>query len=429
MITPALLLAIAELTACVFSYWLASELQPSLLPAEDWLEEIVAMGVPGLVFWLQHQFRHVRDSIGEPWLLPVDNFLVGAGLTLVTQALLTYALVGVPLTASATILGSLFAAILITTINRVSSSPKRYLILGCDDAARALAETPLRRRLIGILADPDTAVPAGVRHLGGFDDLEEVIARENPDRVIFTQHLPVAARRLMEIRWAGRECTSAAEAYERYLSKVCAAYLRAQDVYMANTLFPFRPAMAIQAIYNNVLGLAVLIVLAPVLLAIALVIALSRTGPIFERTECVGVYRVPYRRLRFRIRDRETGRITGAGSWIRRLRLTRMPELINIVRGEQAFVGPPAVRVEHAARLMELFPLYFQRFSVKPGVLNWRGADARSNDGVATELENLESDLFYIKNSSLALDLETAARYVFGGHGTAGKVPAPSLQE
>jgi lipopolysaccharide/colanic/teichoic acid biosynthesis glycosyltransferase len=115
-------------------------------------------------------------------------------------------------------------------------------------------------------------------------------------------------------------------------------------------------------------------------------------------------------------------RITRVGRLLRRTSLDEMPNLVNVLRGEMAIVGPrPTVPVQ-VDRYTER---QRGRLAVKPGITGWAQVNGR------TELpwdERIELDLWYIEHRSWRLDLRIlllTARMVFGGHGLyRGEAPA-----
>jgi lipopolysaccharide/colanic/teichoic acid biosynthesis glycosyltransferase len=135
---------------------------------------------------------------------------------------------------------------------------------------------------------------------------------------------------------------------------------------------------------------------------VALAIALSSRGPVIEAHPRLGLNMVPFMLYRFRCR-RTDGRLTLPGRWLRRLHLDALPQLLNVIRGEMALVGPRPHRPEFIPVLMEQMPYYGLRHAVRPGIMGWsqlncdygRMRDAR---------EVLEYDLYYIKHVSPALD-------------------------
>jgi lipopolysaccharide/colanic/teichoic acid biosynthesis glycosyltransferase len=171
---------------------------------------------------------------------------------------------------------------------------------------------------------------------------------------------------------------------------------------------------AFQAVYTNLIGLLLLILLSPLLGLTGLMVAIfSGPGPMLDTTECSGFYNIPFQLLSFRTTRKDgTGGLTRVGSLISRLHLVRLPQLVNIVRGEMALFGPRPVRHVFTQRLTGIMPFYSMRLFVKPGLLGWAKVQmpqsARPND-----LAEIEYDLYYVKEGSLALDLEILARSFF----------------
>jgi lipopolysaccharide/colanic/teichoic acid biosynthesis glycosyltransferase len=115
-------------------------------------------------------------------------------------------------------------------------------------------------------------------------------------------------------------------------------------------------------------------------------------------------------------------RITRVGRLLRRTSLDEVPNLVNVLRGEMAIVGPRptvAVQVDRYTERQR------GRLAVKPGITGWAQVNGR------TELpwaQRIELDLWYIEHRSWRLDLRIlllTVRMVFGGHGLyRGEAPA-----
>lgn len=119
-----------------------------------------------------------------------------------------------------------------------------------------------------------------------------------------------------------------------------------------------------------------LLVLSPFFAVVAVLIKASDRGPVFYRQLRVGQNGVPFLMLKFRSMvvnaDRgsaltvgEDKRITGVGSWLRRLKLDELPQLWNVFRGDMSLVGPrPEV-----ARYVETYTLQQREvLRLKPGI-------------------------------------------------------------
>ncbi len=170
-----------------------------------------------------------------------------------------------------------------------------------------------------------------------------------------------------------------------------------------------------------------LVVLSPLLAVCALAIKLDSRGPVLYRQRRVGRGGEPFDLLKLRtmvvgaehsgaglyIEDRDP-RITRVGRLLRRFSLDELPNLLNVLRGELAIVGPrPTVQVQvdrytdHQRRRLE----------VRPGITGWAQVNGRAS---LSWPERIELDVWYVDNRSLRLDLRILARTVrmlATGHG------------
>ena len=119
-----------------------------------------------------------------------------------------------------------------------------------------------------------------------------------------------------------------------------------------------------------------LILLSPLLLAVALWVRIDSPGPVFYRQERIGRHGVPFRIHKFRSMRNDAGglqltvgtdpRITRAGAWMRDRRLDELPQLIDVLQGTMSLVGPrpevPRYVAHYPAALRE------QALSVRPGI-------------------------------------------------------------
>ncbi|WP_026377203.1 TIGR03013 family XrtA/PEP-CTERM system glycosyltransferase [Aestuariibacter salexigens] len=105
-------------------------------------------------------------------------------------------------------------------------------------------------------------------------------------------------------------------------------------------------------------------------------------------------------------------RVTSIGQFIRKYRIDELPQLINVFRGEMAFIGPRPERPEFVERLIKEVPYYNQRHNVKPGLAGWAQLNYPYGASVEDSLEKLKFDLYYVKHQSLLLDLLILIRTV-----------------
>jgi len=177
-----------------------------------------------------------------------------------------------------------------------------------------------------------------------------------------------------------------------------------------------------------VLSAAGLLVLIPLLAAIALLIKAAGRGPILYAQERIGRDGRRFRMLKFRtmVADaegrsgpvpaaRSDPRVTPIGRLLRRTSLDELPQLVNVLRGEMSLVGPRPERPVFIAGLAAEIPDYLRRQRVKSGMTGWaqihglRGGDSSMD-------ERVRCDLYYIENWSLGLDLRILFRTIFTLH-------------
>jgi lipopolysaccharide/colanic/teichoic acid biosynthesis glycosyltransferase len=110
-------------------------------------------------------------------------------------------------------------------------------------------------------------------------------------------------------------------------------------------------------------------------------------------------------------------RVTRVGGLLRRFSIDELPNLVNVLRGELAIVGP---RPTLAAQVDLYTERQRRRLEVKPGITGWAQVNGRA--GIPWE-ERIELDVWYVDNRSLALDLRIlarTARLLLSGHGLYG---------
>ena len=98
-------------------------------------------------------------------------------------------------------------------------------------------------------------------------------------------------------------------------------------------------------------------------------------------------------------------RVLPVGRFLRRGRLDELPQLWNVLRGDMSLVGPRPERPVFLAELKERYPLFALRELVKPGLTGWAQLKYGYGSTIEEQGRKLEYDLYYIKNTSLFLDL------------------------
>ena len=180
-------------------------------------------------------------------------------------------------------------------------------------------------------------------------------------------------------------------------------------------------------VLDAVLAAALLLVTSPVLALAALAIRLESRGPVFYRQLRVGRggERFELWKLRTMVPGAETmgagiyvvegdARITRVGRLLRRFSLDELPNLVNVLRGEMAIVGPRPTVQEQVDRYTDR---QLRRLEVKPGITGWAQINGRTS---LPWPERIELDVWYVEHRSLRLDLRIlarTARMLATGHG------------
>lgn len=188
-------------------------------------------------------------------------------------------------------------------------------------------------------------------------------------------------------------------------------------------------------IFDVLVAVSALILLAPLLILVALLVWVTSPGPVIFDQERIGLRGQPFRILKFRsmvngaagqgpsVTASNDARVTPVGAVIRKLKVDELPQLLNVLAGEMSLVGPrPEVR-----KYVEMFPEDYELIhSVRPGITGvasvefaneaeiLAGADDPEAEYVANVLpEKLEMERRYVENQSLFGDLRLIVATVF----------------
>jgi exopolysaccharide biosynthesis polyprenyl glycosylphosphotransferase len=166
---------------------------------------------------------------------------------------------------------------------------------------------------------------------------------------------------------------------------------------------------------DMVVSAASLFVLSPLMLAVALAIALASGFPVFYAQDRVGMHSRAFRIWKFRTMKQgaedETGptlsirndpRVTAVGRLLRAVRVDEIPQLWNVLRGDMSMVGPRPERPEFVGEFERSIPSYAYRHLVKPGLTGLAQVKGKYD---TRPQEKLLFDLTYIANYSMRLDL------------------------
>ncbi len=319
------------------------------------------------------------------------------------------------------------------------------LIIGTDQSALRLMLQLTRRagiktELVGYIAT-DTSEPAVERAmiLGSVEDIPAVISTRPVDEaVISSPDLP--RERVAEIftYFINTDIIfkTVPDLYEAVVGRVAATAAGKNVPLIELTISRYGRGWyrSFKRVLDILFSIAALAVTGPfIMLPVAILIKLTSRGPVFHKQERAGLHCRPFTMLKFRTMaadsEKETGpvwaspndsRILGVGRFLRRTHLDELPQFINVLRGEMSIVGPRPERPHFVRSLLPSIPFYTERLEVKPGITGWSQVNLRYAASLESNTQKLVSDLYYIENMSLLLDIWIMVRTVgvmLGGKG------------
>ena len=175
----------------------------------------------------------------------------------------------------------------------------------------------------------------------------------------------------------------------------------------------------LKRIIDIFIGTISLISIFPFWILIALGIKIDSKGPILYNQERIGMDGKKFLINKFRTMvlnaEDDTGpvwagkddsRITPFGKFLRRFHLDETPQLINIIFGDMASIGPRPERPYFIERLEKKYPFYKRRLKIRPGVSGWAQIKQPYDEKYEDVHQKLKYDFFYIENLSFRLDLK-----------------------
>lgn len=310
--------------------------------------------------------------------------------------------------------------------------PKReVLILGTGNRAwqachELLEHSEIKYEILGFLdSQPQEGYVPKDMILGGAEDLESLLAQRVVDEVVIAlpvkSQYEVIGKAVAVCQELGIQAQYSTDQFGTPLTK------------RRYSVGPQRGRMVLQVVHYDyrrhlkraidILGSVFgLIVLSPLLLLVAILVKVTSPGPIIFKQERYGRNKRKFGMLKFRsmvvnaealqaqlehlneikgptFKIKKDPRITPIGSFIRKMSIDELPQLINVLTGDMSLVGPRPLPTRDVSKFSE--PWLLRRFSVTPGLTCLWQVSGRSN----TDFEQwIDLDLQYIDNWSLTLD-------------------------
>jgi putative colanic acid biosynthesis UDP-glucose lipid carrier transferase len=315
---------------------------------------------------------------------------------------------------------------------------KRIVIAGATDLGNKLAEriaaAPwLHTDVVGFFDDRAASrlpLRSSTRILGKLSDLASYVAHNGIDTVYIT--LPMTRqRRVRELLQSLGEST--ASIYFVPDLTVCDLVQPRFDLVngipvVAVCESPFYGGRGLAKRFCDiVMSAAVIVLLSPVMLAIAAAIKLTSPGPVIFKQRRYGLDGKEIIVYKFRSLNvtedgqntyqqvtRGDARVTSVGAFIRSTSLDELPQLFNVFEGTMSLVGPRPHAIAVNEQYRRLIPGYMIRHKVKPGITGWAQVNGfRGGDDLGAMRQRIEFDLEYLQHWSLTLDLLILIRTAF----------------
>jgi putative colanic acid biosysnthesis UDP-glucose lipid carrier transferase len=175
----------------------------------------------------------------------------------------------------------------------------------------------------------------------------------------------------------------------------------------------------VKRLSDLVLASLILILISPLMIAIAIGIKLSSPGPVIFKQRRNGLDGDEIVVYKFRsmttvddgpvVRQatRNDPRVTPFGAILRKTSLDELPQFFNVLQGTMSIVGPRPHAVTHNAQYRQIIKAYMVRHKVKPGITGWAQVNGQrgETDTIEKMRTRVEYDLEYLRNWSLGLDL------------------------
>lgn len=183
----------------------------------------------------------------------------------------------------------------------------------------------------------------------------------------------------------------------------------------------------VKRVSDIVLGLAILLLIVPVMLGVAVAVRATSPGPVIFRQRRYGLYGeqiMVYKFRSMRVHDNDDAavvqarkndaRLTPIGAFLRRSSLDELPQFFNVLQGRMSIVGPRPHAVAHNEQYRKLIKGYMLRHKVKPGITGWAQVNGLrgETDTLAKMEARIQFDLDYLRNWSLWLDVWIILRTV-----------------
>jgi exopolysaccharide biosynthesis polyprenyl glycosylphosphotransferase len=260
-----------------------------------------------------------------------------------------------------------------------------------------------------------------IAHLGGLQNLEEVILKNRVEEVIIalepSEHKEIGdiinKLSLMDVRISAIPS----------MTDILAGRVKSTTIFETPLLEVSHDLMPIwqtnvKQLLDLILAALAILVLLPLEIFLMIGVKISSKGPLLYKQERIGRFGKPFMIYKFRsmYTDAETNgpelstkndpRVTRVGQFMRKHRLDEIPNFLNVLKGEMSLVGPRPERKFYIEKITEVAPHYVHLHKVRPGITSWGQVKYGYAENVEQMVRRLRYDILYIENMSLFVDMK-----------------------
>ncbi|MBQ2613485.1 MAG: undecaprenyl-phosphate glucose phosphotransferase [Methanobrevibacter sp.] len=304
---------------------------------------------------------------------------------------------------------------------------KHILIVGDNDLAYSFAEKIKNNPYLGFSVNGFLGRSehigmkrSGSEVIGAFNDLDEVLDKNNFDRVV----LAIPLKYYYKINELVESCERVgikAEIIPDYIR-----YFPAQpsvdmieDIPIINIRYvplddEFNKFLKYSSDY--IISIIAIIITSPIMIGTAIAIKLTSRGPIIFKQERIGHNGNPFMMYKFRsmkVQDpneeksewttKDDPRKTLVGNFIRKTSIDELPQFFNVLKGDMSVVGPRPERPYFVDQFKKDVPKYMVKHQVRPGITGW--AQIHGCRGDTSIKKRIAYDIEYVENWHMGLDL------------------------
>ena len=267
------------------------------------------------------------------------------------------------------------------------------------------------------------------------NEIADVCERENVKNIIVIQHrhgIKATMSLVSNLLSLNLPIYISPDLYQLLTSKVRVSNIAGEPLVDISKTEMSQCMLNMKRVSDIVISSFTLLIISPLLLAVAIAVKCSSKGPIFYKQSRIGYHKRPFNIYKFRSMyiDAEISgpalstlndpRITSVGRFLRKYRLDELPNFWNVLRGDMSLVGPRPEREYYIKQIMAKAPYYTLIHQVRPGITSWGMVKYGYASDVDGMVERLRYDLLYIENVSLLVDLKIlfyTVQTVFTGKG------------